>query len=206
MVKNRMAMNGLLIIRTYTTLYPLYSIVSSCSFSTRQKVTDSGAASAFKMQRREPTKLASKERRKGKSLINPLLMHDTGNGEIEGSRYLDAAEARVAREGGLDAGADGGQVDRLGDAQRAHDVAAEVRLPEQPPRRAHRLLQQLLLLLRHRRRLLLRLAHPRLPRGLRVVNRQHRPPQPDAAEMIHIASAFFSAKRKRACARPFLFF
>ena len=54
--------------------------------------------------------------------------------------YLDAAEAWVAGESGGDPGPERRQVDRRGEAEHGHDVAAEVRLPEQPPRRAHRLL------------------------------------------------------------------
>jgi hypothetical protein len=46
----------------------------------------------------------------------------------------------VAGERGGDPGPERRQVDRRCEAEHGHDVAAEVRLPEQPPRRAHRLL------------------------------------------------------------------
>ena len=54
--------------------------------------------------------------------------------------YLDAVEAWVARKRGDNSGSQRRQVDRRAEAKHGHDVAAEVRLPEQPTCRAHRLL------------------------------------------------------------------
>jgi hypothetical protein len=53
--------------------------------------------------------------------------------------YLDAAEPRVSDERGLHPGARRRDVHRLAEPDHGHDVAVEVPLPEQPPRRAHRL-------------------------------------------------------------------
>lgn len=99
--------------------------------------------------------------------------------------YLNAVESRVAREGGLEPGPHGGEVDRRAEAEDGHDVAVEVRFPEQPPRRAHRL--RLLVLPRRVNLLALAVLHRRV-RARRV----YRPlPQRAAAPGIH-ASGFRS--------------
>lgn len=91
-----------------------------------------------------PTSTCKQRTNTGDQTVRSDLTDDNAKttGRGDGARdhtYAPVSEVWVVREGGLGPGQHGGQVDPRAEAEHGRDVAAEVRLLEQPPRQVHQL-------------------------------------------------------------------